>query len=103
MTTPKLVHAVNLHYTLLFFRSASTESVAGPVKNPWKYKFKKYKSLDQGQIPLDQGQIPNSKNSSLAGQSSLMDQSEEEDDDWFLAGGSSGGSVVSVATGVCSA
>ena len=96
MTTPKLVHAVNLHYTLLFFRSASTESVAGPVKNPWKYKFKKYKSLDQGQIP-------NSKNRSLAGQSSLMDQSEEEDDDWFLAGGSSGGSVVSVATGVCSA
>ncbi|XP_041354976.1 glutamyl-tRNA(Gln) amidotransferase subunit A, mitochondrial-like [Gigantopelta aegis] len=80
--------------------STSTESTAGPVKNPWKFKFKKCKSLDHGQTS-------NTRSSSLANKSSLPDQSaslvEEEDGDWFLAGGSSGGSVVSVASGVCCA
>ncbi|XP_064596159.1 glutamyl-tRNA(Gln) amidotransferase subunit A, mitochondrial-like [Liolophura sinensis] len=54
--------------------SGSTDSVFGPVRNPWGYKFSK--SQTDGKKPNDEC-------------------------DWHVTGGSSGGSAVAVATGSC--
>lgn len=51
--------------------AGSTDSIFGPVRNPWNYKF----SQSGGE--------------------------KAETNDWHIAGGSSGGSAVAVATGAC--
>ena len=53
------------------YSSGSTDSIFGPVRNPWNYKFSQ---------PGGEGNGTN---------------------DWHIAGGSSGGGAVAVATGTC--
>ncbi|XP_046353928.2 glutamyl-tRNA(Gln) amidotransferase subunit A, mitochondrial-like [Haliotis rufescens] len=70
--------------------SANVDSVAGPVINPWKYKFRKRHGNERHHRRNNQ-----SKDS--AGDHVTSSSSS----DWFIAGGSSGGSAVAVAVGAC--
>lgn len=60
---------VEVLHTTFNHRAGSTDSIFGPVRNPWNYKF--------AQSGGEQDKI----------------------NDWHIAGGSSGGSAVAVATG----
>ncbi|XP_063773132.1 glutamyl-tRNA(Gln) amidotransferase subunit A, mitochondrial [Pseudophryne corroboree] len=57
--------------------SGSTDSIFGPVKNPWTYS-KQYKEKRREQCPAIDG-----------------------DSDWVITGGSSGGSAAAVSAGTC--
>lgn len=62
------LHVEVLH-TTFNHRAGSTDSIFGPVRNPWNYKF----AQSGGE--------------------------QDKTNDWHIAGGSSGGSAVAVATG----
>ncbi|KAM3930356.1 glutamyl-tRNA(Gln) amidotransferase subunit A, mitochondrial [Leptodactylus fuscus] len=57
--------------------SGSTDSIFGPVKNPWSYSMQ-YRKKRKTSCPND-----------------------DENSDWVITGGSSGGSAASVAAGTC--
>ncbi|XP_072264815.1 glutamyl-tRNA(Gln) amidotransferase subunit A, mitochondrial [Pyxicephalus adspersus] len=57
--------------------SGSTDSIFGPVKNPWSYS-KQYREKNSGSRTI-----------------------ADDDSDWVIAGGSSGGSAVAVSSGTC--
>lgn len=59
-----------------FNRSGSTDSIFGPVRNPWNYTF-------------------------CHSQHTGGSEEQGGSADWHIAGGSSGGSAVAVATGTC--
>lgn len=62
------LHVEVLHITF-YHRAGSTDSIFGPVRNPWNYKF------------------------------AQSGREQDKTNDWHIAGGSSGGSAVAVATG----
>lgn len=62
------LHVEVLH-TTFNHRAGSTDSIFGPVRNPWNYKF------------------------------AQSGGKQDKTNDWHIAGGSSGGSAVAVATG----
>ncbi|XP_050390705.1 glutamyl-tRNA(Gln) amidotransferase subunit A, mitochondrial [Patella vulgata] len=63
--------------------AGSVDSAAGPVRNPWRYKFKKSNKKS---------------NQSERSESHVTDNNYN---DWFITGGSSGGSAAAIATGAC--
>ncbi|ESO98563.1 hypothetical protein LOTGIDRAFT_174160 [Lottia gigantea] len=63
--------------------AGSVDSASGPVRNPWKYKFKSRRHKNN-QSEDSKGHV-----------------TDKEDDDWLITGGSSGGSAAAVASGVC--
>ncbi|XP_064629764.1 glutamyl-tRNA(Gln) amidotransferase subunit A, mitochondrial-like [Lineus longissimus] len=75
--------------------SGSTDSIYGPVRNPWKYDFSRVKVEPKE----EDGQVSKSKKKKMKKAKPVI-QVAEDDEDWYIAGGSSGGSAVTVATGV---
>ena len=88
------VSAMGTHRTNFFhFRCGSTDSIYGPVRNPWKYKFTKKATEPDDETTKSKRKKPRKEKATPA-------PVVKDDGDWYIAGGSSGGSAVSVATGV---
>ncbi|XP_052808427.1 glutamyl-tRNA(Gln) amidotransferase subunit A, mitochondrial-like [Mya arenaria] len=86
----------------------SIDSIHGPVRNPWRYRFRQ-KQADS--TPEMRQEVTANKNEKTmhgtrnihtsTGNQSVQEVKDMGEDDWFIAGGSSGGSAVAVATGTC--
>ncbi|KAL4232775.1 Glu-AdT subunit A [Mactra antiquata] len=83
----------------------SIDSIYGPVRNPWKYKYKMRKvEKSKTAGPATQSTLHDKQRLGTRGTHSSAAQHDEvynDDSDWFISGGSSGGSAVAVATGSC--
>jgi aspartyl-tRNA(Asn)/glutamyl-tRNA(Gln) amidotransferase subunit A len=86
----------------------SVDGAFGPVRNPWKYRFRDRSGIHcarQKSVAGVVGDFTSTANvgtaSSSDGKGILSSDSEQDlDSDWHIAGGSSGGSTVAVASGV---
>lgn len=83
-------------------RCGSVDGAFGPVRNPWKYPFKKAQEMPRDHAVV-QTATSLTRQSERGRQFHSSSTSEsvgtEVNLDWHIAGGSSGGSAVSVATG----
>lgn len=73
----KFSHKMKILSTFLHLRSGSTDSVFGPVKNPWSYS-EQYREKRK-----------------------WKPHGEHKDSNWLITGGSSGGSAAAVAAFTC--
>lgn len=96
-----------VYVTFSLFSCGSIDSIYGPVRNPWQYKFR-IKQTHVSESTVAHGfekekviQGTRAVHTSCVKNDVLEQNKSLDESDWFISGGSSGGSAVAVASGTC--